>query len=217
MIKVTINGADYTAPQSQEELDYQTFTRISLCNQSSDLDLFCAIVGVDKELLKNSDLDFAMYLDMLLNFGDFTSEKFDLENITLPSILAFDNKNYAPKKDLGKMPFGLYADIKVLLQTKNLKDTKEYLEVCEEITAYYMQVLTTQKYDYESALQLLPKVRKMNFRSVLAVGVFFLMNFAELMSGTLHKLQKSVLQTNKRKQGIWNCLKNTACFWQLKN
>jgi len=218
MIKVTINDLVYHCPQNFDEMDFETFCRlqepIKENTRNKDLDMFCKLVGCSYADLQNADVDFKEYIDILINLGSFLYEKIDFENLQSPKFLYLDGFAMPFPKSIERVPFGMTADCQVLIQNKDLQDFKVYADVCAEITAYFTYYCKNKKYDYESALELLPKIKKMPFKDVFAVGVFFLTKTAGSMSGIMKDLKKANTQPSKFWQGIKTLAKRGVSFWR---
>ena len=210
MIKVTINEQIYFAPENFEELNFETYLNLQKAVEAggAEVDMFCALVGIDKHTILEADIDFAEYLGILVKLGSFIYEKVDFDNIKIPKKVYFDKELLDMPKDLGKMPFGLLADAQRVLQTQDLTNWEQYANASAEITAYIMYYCKHKKYDYESAMLLLPKVKKMPFKTVFGIAIFFLKKMTELMSGTMQTLNPLVILKNK----LWQAIKRLLRF-----
>lgn len=182
---------DLKVPDGWHEVSFNTALKLFRSPELKDYEILALLCDVPVEAVRNStDLEnVSMYVNSLLF----------LKSLPIKNNPEFPNRvnkhilpwvNYSDKFDLGKCTVGQVEDMKYLIANKGSEEIDQ-LESCIDLVSIYMDGIENKEYDYSRAISNVKRYGdEIDFKTVLNMGLFFLMRLSALSNGSASRWLK---------------------------
>lgn len=204
MRQFTINGKQYSFPESWEEATLDQLLKIN-AGPSTVLEIISIFTGEpQEELSKSKDFKAFEEIEQVLSY---LSTPIQFKFSEKPSKFVFKGEEVTLPSDIGELSIAQYQDLKFVC-FEFYKEEGEEIDVIRRLQMYvkavavYLQPIADKAdYDFKRADEIEKEIYNCSAVEVADWGNFFIRKFIELRDGILKDVQTLTIQQQKQKQG----------------
>ena len=205
MLPITINGNKYQLPTSWDEVTFEQESKL----YESDADnrpamIVSAFTGIDYEVAKN--IDAAEFIKNIMPHIAFVNTPRDYFKIPVPNEITVNGKTIQVQQQVGKLPFGMYSDATLLIESNQ---DKSMYSIASKLCSIFLQQQYTavlkgielkdaydggETYDKAAAYELELQLNQQNGSVIMPLSGFFLTKLKHYERKNLKNLTQTQTQ-----------------------
>lgn len=221
----TKENINFSIPSGWQELTFAKFYKVFEViaeNRNEDIDLVCALSGLDKDFWKY-EATAETYYTILADVRSWCLEIPTITNIKLPETVKIGNEQIYVPMDLGVKEVEIFEYCRTqLMKYQSMGEDANILDLLNLMKKIFTHYFFSQKHKYNTFAANTNKefnalIDECSWMDVCAFGSFFLRKLKELTNGIQANSKRPNTLLTKLKQGIRTFLKSGASFWYSKS